>query len=54
MATGQWSKEDKVKSWTWRELMAVLLVLETFGMKWRNQQIIWFTDKQNVVRIPQV
>ena len=54
VATGQWSEEDKVKSSTWCELMAVLLVLESFSMKLRNQRIRWFTDNQNVVRILQV
>ena len=54
VATGQWSEEDKVKSSTWRELMAVLLVLESFSTKLRNQRVRWFTDNQNVVRILQV
>ena len=54
VATGQWSEEDKVKSSTWRELMAVLRVLESFSTKLKSQRIRWFTDNQNVVRILQV
>ena len=49
VAMGQWSEEDEVKSSTWRELMAVLLVLESFSTKLRNQRVRWFTDNQNVV-----
>ena len=54
VATGQWSEEDKVKSSTWLELMAVLLVLECLSTKLKNQRIRWFTNNQNVVRILQV
>jgi len=53
IANGQWSPDEVAKSSAWRELQAVRLVLESFQNKLRNEQIHWFSDNQNVVRIVQ-
>ena len=39
---------------TWRELSAVLWVLQAVSEKLLNYHVRWFTDNQNVVRILQV
>ena len=48
---GQWTAEEASKSSTWRELTAVLRVLEAVSEKLRNTRVRWFSDNQNVVRI---
>ena len=53
VANGQWSSGDADKSSTWWELRAVRLVLDAFQKKLMNEQIRWFSDNQNVVRIVQ-
>ena len=53
VANGQWSAEEAAQSSTWRELRAVKLVLKSFQGKLANEQVCWFTDNQNVVRIVQ-
>ena len=51
IAQGQWLPHESLQSSTWRELKAVLRVLESLADKLRNQRIRWFSDNQNVVRI---
>ena len=48
---GQWLPQEAKLSSTWRELRAVLKVLQSLTSKFYNQRICWFTDNQNVVRI---
>ena len=48
---GQWLPQEAKLSSTWRELRAVLKVLQSLTSKFCNQRICWFTDNQNVVRI---
>jgi len=54
IAHGVWSAEEMTQSSTWRELVAVRRVLESLVSKLKNQQIKWFPDNQNVVRILEV
>ena len=51
---GQWSAEEAGQSSTWRELAAVLQVLQAVAPKLANTRVRWFTDNQNVARILQV
>ena len=51
IAQGQWLPQEAKLSSTWRELLAVLKVLQSLTSKLRNQRIHWFTDNQNIVRI---
>ena len=51
IAQGQWLPQEAKLSSTWRELRAVLKVLQSLTIKLCNQRIRWFTDNQNVVRI---
>ena len=51
---GQWTAEEAKQSSTWRELTAVLRVLEALSAKLSNMQVRWFSDNQNVVRISHV
>ena len=51
IAQGQWLPQESSQSSTWRELKAVLRVLESLADKLHNQRIRWFSDNQNVVRI---
>ena len=53
VANGQWSKDEAKQSFTWRELRAVRLVLESFQTLLKNERVQWFSDNQNVVRIVQ-
>ena len=46
-----WSPSEKTYSSTWRELAAVLRILEAFGKNCHNQKIRWFTDNANVPSI---
>ena len=51
IALGQWTKEEREKSSTWRELAAVAKVLEAVSCMLRDNRVKWFTDNQNVVHI---
>ena len=51
---GQWTCQEAEHSSTWRELSAVLRVLQAVSEKLLNYHVRWFTDNQNVVRILQV
>ena len=53
VANGQWSDEEAKLSSTWCELRAVRLILESFQTLLKNEQVHWFSDNQNVVRIVQ-
>ena len=48
---GRWSVEEEKQNFTWREIKAVRLVLESLIPKLKNEHIRWFSDNQNVVRI---
>ena len=48
---GQWLPGEAHQSSTWRELMAVLRVLEAVASKLINCRVRWFTDNQNVARM---
>ena len=48
VAQGQWSADEAGLSSSWRELKAVLNVLEAFAPKLRGNTIKWFTDNQSV------
>ena len=48
---GQWSTTEAKQSSTWRELAAVLRVLESIAPKLCNTRVRWFSDNHNVVRI---
>ena len=50
-ANGAWSEEEMAQSSTWRELKAMRKVLESLLPKLKNEQVRWFSDNQNVVRI---
>ena len=45
----QWTAEEASQSSTWRELTAVLRVLEAVSKKLSNTRVRWFSDNQNVV-----
>ena len=51
MVHGQLAAEEASQSSTWRELTAVLCVLEAVSKKQSNTRVRWFSDNQNVVRI---
>ena len=51
VAYGQWTTEEAKQSSTWRELTAVLCVLEAMAKKLANARVRWFSDNQNVARI---
>ena len=51
VAHGQWSDWEAHQSLTWRELKAVLNVLQSFATQLQCERVRWFTDNQNVVRI---
>ena len=48
IAHGQWSQYEATLSFTWRELKAVSLVLDSFASKLAGHRVKWFTDNQNV------
>ena len=48
---GQWTAEEAKQSSTWRDLTAVLCVLEAMANKLANARVRWFSDNQNVARI---
>ncbi|KAK3086454.1 hypothetical protein FSP39_018665 [Pinctada imbricata] len=48
---GMWSESEKVKSSTWRELVAVERVLSSILPFLNNKRIKWFSDNTNVVSI---
>ena len=54
MSCGQWSGEEACQSSTWRELEAVLRVLQSVAAKLANSHVRWFSDNQNVPHIMQV
>ena len=49
IANGQWTRDEAQCSFTWRELRAVRLVLESFSPQLQNKRIKWFTDNQLVL-----
>ena len=51
---GAWSEDQAVKSFKWRELRAVRMLLESLIPKLKNERIRWFSDNQNVVRIMEI
>ena len=44
VAYGQWSQDETTQSSTWRELTAVLKVLQSLTNKLANQRVQWFSD----------
>ena len=56
VAQGSWLPDEAAQSSTWRELVAVLRVLDSIVHKLRNMRVRWFSDNQNVhvVRILEV
>ena len=54
VAQGSWLPDEAAQSSTWRELVAVLRVLDSIAHKLRNMRVRWFSDNQNVVRILEV
>ena len=54
IAQGQWLPQEAKLSSAWRELWAVLKILQSLTSKLCNQRIHWFTDNPNVVRIRSV
>jgi len=53
VASCHWSSVMAAQSYTWCELHAVTMVLESFTGKLANKQAHWCTDNQNVMRIVQ-
>ena len=51
VAHGQWTEWEAQQSSTWRELKAVLNVLQSLAAQLQSERVRWFTDNQNVVRI---
>ena len=51
VAHGQWSEWEACQNSTWRELKAVLNVLQSIATQLQYERVRWFTDNQNVVRI---
>ena len=51
IAKGQWSREQRERSSTWRELMATYLVLAAHITHLRGRTIKHHTDNQNTERI---
>ena len=51
IAKGQWSREQRERSSTWRELMATYLVLAAYIKHLRGRTIKHRTDNQNTERI---
>lgn len=51
VAQGSWLEDEASQSSTWRELIAIRMVLESLVPKLRNERIKWLSDNQNVVRI---
>ena len=49
-----WSEEEQLKSSTFKELRAVYLALRSYGCKFENRSIKWFSDSQNCVHIVSV
>ncbi|CAC5380035.1 unnamed protein product [Mytilus coruscus] len=48
-----WDKEDRIKSYTWRELKAVKNILESLQLMLCGKLVKLYTDNQNVVKIVQ-
>ena len=51
IAKGQWSREQRERSSTWKELMATYLVLAAYIKHLRGRTIKHCTDNQNTERI---
>ena len=51
IAKGQWSRQQRERSSTWRELMAAYLVLAAYIKHLRGKTIKHRTDNQNTERI---
>ena len=54
VAKGNFSSEEKVGSSTLRELLAVKYLLQSFGSLLEDENLLWFTDNQNIPKIIQV
>ena len=52
-AVGLWSEVDSKLSSTYREMKAILNVLQSFKSLLHDQAVVWFTDSENSVRIVQ-
>ena len=50
IAKGQFNPEEKGTSSTYRELLAVKHILESFKSHLENQRVQWFSDNLNVTR----
>ena len=48
VANDVWFPEEAKKSSTWRELVAVMRVLQAVVDRLNNSRIRWFTENQNV------
>lgn len=48
---GQWAKDEKVQSSTWRELKAVHNMLLSVGSTMQGHKVQWHTDNKNITRI---
>jgi len=48
---GMWSENESTKSSTWRELVAVLRVLNSLSHILKNQRVKWFSDNLGVTSI---
>ena len=54
IAKGNFSAKERVGSSTLRELLAVKYVLQSFGNLLENENLLWFTDNQNIPKIIEV
>lgn len=49
--SGSWSKSEQSRSSTWRELAAVLRMLQELCVEFEHEKVRWYTDNANVPRI---
>ena len=54
IARGDFTPSEKQTSSTYRELLAVKLILHSLSDKLRNENVLWFSDNINVSRIIEV
>ena len=54
VAKGSFDEAECLESSTYRELIAVKYILQSFGNLVADEKILWFTDKMNTARIIEV